>query len=108
VTKSKEFNVEIGKKITLRIETKDKFIEFNIPKRMMHNLCDLQYMLDECWHTIKLNKMDKDLKDFFKITEQCIDSLDEGECYAIGEDRKVVISKDKYYLSGKKPEWTKK
>ena len=56
-------------RIIIRVEKDGKYVEKELTQRMVCALFDLQYMIDEVWDTIKLNKMDKDMDDFFRIAE---------------------------------------
>lgn len=51
--------------IALKEQAKGKH-KIILTESQVRNLIDLQYMMEKkTWDTIKLNKMDKDLKDFF-------------------------------------------
>lgn len=54
--------------IKIYLKDKNKVIERKLTKKMICSIFDLQYMLDKgVWNTIKLNKRDKDIKEFFKV-----------------------------------------
>lgn len=82
-------------RIFIRLEKNGKYIQKRLTKRMICALFDLQYMMDEAWDTIELNKMDKELGDFFKIVEQIDEAMHKPVLYSftsakhhVGRDKK--------------------
>ena len=100
-------------RIIIRVEKDGKYVEKELTQRMVCALFDLQYMIDEVWDTIKLNKMDKDLADFFRIAE-FIDDISHEERIGYNEDKllnRFHITKDKkgnFKTIGNKRVWKKK
>ena len=55
-------------KIILRLEKAGKYLEKQIPRRIICGLFDLQFMIsDKTWKILKLNHLNKDILDFFDI-----------------------------------------
>ena len=71
----------------------------------MGALYDLQYMLDETWETLKLNKMEKGIAKFFRDVSHLVDASYNNRYYHFVDD-KFIIAKNKHYMSGK-PNWRK-
>lgn len=94
-------------KINCVVEKDNKEIKFNITPQMVYALFDLQYMMDDTWKTIKLNKIDKDIKKAFAIIDKIQDCIYDGKTYKY-EDGKFILSKHKHYYGGKAPEWKNK
>ena len=75
---SKKFNLNNkykNTKIVIRMEREGKYTEQRLKPSMVCALFDLQFMLDDVWHTLKLNKLDKDMAGFFEIIDYLDDSL---------------------------------
>lgn len=76
---------------------------------MVCALFDLQYMLDDVWDTIKLNKMDEDLMKFFKIIEHVDDAMHDNMLGHYDKKTGKIVWRKKEkgeYLFGK-PRWKK-
>lgn len=106
--KIKSFSIPKPKnlKIILRLEKDGKYIEERLTPRMICALFDLNYMLTpDVWETIKLNKMSKELSEFFKIIELLDDSM-HGNLVGEYHKGKLIIRKKTKgeYIFGK-PEW---
>lgn len=94
-------------KITLRLERDGKYIEKKITPRMVCALFDLQYMMDNAWETIKLNKMTREMKQFFRIIEYFDDAMHGDKIGHFDKKSNKIIwrkKKDEDYLFGK-PDW---
>jgi hypothetical protein len=95
-------------RIILRVEREGRYFEKELAWRMICALFDLQFMIaDETWETIKLNEMDKELDDFFKIIE-IVDIAMHGDKIGTYKKGKLVWrkKKDDEYQHGK-PDWKK-
>ena len=92
--------------VTLRVERNGRFVSKRITQKMMCALFDLQFMMEDTWDTVKLNKMDKDLQDAFAIISHIDAAMHNNEVYSC-EGKKFVKEKDKNYMFGK-PNWRKK
>lgn len=90
-------------KIVLRIEKMGRYIEEKITKKQICALFDLQYMMDETWSTLKLNKIDKDISKFFGIIDHIDEAMHGGAPIPLN-GHSVEKSKGKFYLCGK-PNW---
>jgi len=88
------------------IEKGEKEIRIPLNEKMFRALFDLQYMIDDVWGTLRLNKIDKPIQEFFNVVSQVIDCKDNGKCYKL-MGIKIVECKEKFYHS-KKPIWRKK
>lgn len=76
---------------------------------MICALFDLQYILNDVWDTLKLNKMDKDMGEFFRIIDY-IDEAMHGGCVGVYDKNKddyVVRKKKKNEYLVEEPKWQK-
>ncbi len=77
-------------RIIIRLEKNKKYIEKELNPLMMCALFHLQHIIDpDTWETIKLNKFDKSLIEFFKIIEKIDDE------YLFGKDEWKYIDETK-------------
>lgn len=96
-----------GTKIFIQLEKNGRYIQKKLTKRMICALFDLQYMMDETWDTVELNKMDKELRDFFRIIEHVDDAI-HGNEIGITEPAKQHIGDNKVVQQERKVVWRKK
>jgi len=99
-------------------EHKDKgIIEIPIPKKLLHAMADVPFMMGDCkgcWETFKLNKIEKDVKKFNDILLFLAFDVDsDGMAYRMikpkkkGDKTKWKKVKSNFVLI-KKPKWKKK
>jgi len=94
-------------KVTLLIQKYGKEIRQSMSEEMFRALYDLQFMLEDVWNTLEVNKKSKIIRTFFDNVGEVIDCYDDGKCYQL-KNSKLVPIKDKHYHSGGKPIWKKK
>lgn len=100
-------NLKSNIKVTLLIQKHGKEIRKPMPEEMFRALYDLQFMLDDVWNTLEVNKKSKSIREFFDNVAEVIDCYDDGKCYQL-KNSKLVPIKEKHYHSGKPPIWKSK
>lgn len=93
------------KKMMLVIEREDgKKITRQITEKQASALFDLQFMLNDIWETIKINKIEKDIGDFFRSINYIYhDAFHEGKVYKY-EDGKFKEERKRWYMITR-PKW---
>lgn len=97
------------KTIKLVIQDKNKVVEIPISHKELWAMTDLVYMIDCAWPTIKLNKMDKHVKTFFRKLEHAEhDCFYEGICYRWDTKTNKSYKMDEPHYLVSKPRWKRK
>jgi len=90
-------------------DSKKGIIKIPIKRELFDSFFDIGFMLhksDELYVNMKLNNVLKSFYKFHDISAEVLDILDDGKVYTVKND-KLIESKDKYFLSDKKPKWKK-
>lgn len=95
-------------KVFIRIERDGKFIDINLPIKMIDDVYDATYMISgDTSDTMKLNKVDENFWKFADLVKHiCHDIIDDGVCVEGGNDlRKDSGWKEVTHYLVKKPTW---